>query len=296
MMDKRTIQNGGEYLSSSFARALEFVSVIEKTTGNQVFFDLSGMEDITPALALSLIVYCSKCGKTVQFLNAGDKLKSIYFDIQGLKPDIFRNSAFKAIMEGFADRSYTPIISFPSDVDSDYKDIVSTLVEDLIIRQSGIRSNVATGIKYIIEETLDNVTEHSRTDRGYIFAQANADKRYLDISIADRGVTLLGSYKTLSDNEIADDLEAIKAANRGISSKNLPEAENRGYGIYTSKRIIIEGLHGQYMMVSGSTFYLKDDQYDNFFSLPDGCRWEGTVVSFRLYYEAPDFSYIQYIE
>lgn len=295
MMDKDLIRNS-EYLSSSIAQALLFVSVINESSDNPVILDLSELEDISPALALSLIVYCSKCGKDVQFVNTQGKLNSIFFDTQGIKPDAFRGSAFKAVIEGFADKTHTPIISFPADADSDYKDLVSTLVEDLIIRQSGIQPNVATGIKYIIEETLDNITEHSHTDRGFIYAQANPDKHYLDISIADRGVTLLGSYKALPDNEIADDLEAIKAANRGISSKNLPEAENRGYGIYTSKNMIINGLKGQYMMMSGNAFFLKDDKYDNFFSLPEGCRWEGTVVSFRLCYEAPDFKYIEFIE
>ena len=32
-------------------------------------------------------------------------------------------------------------------------------------------------------------------------------------------------------------LDQVQAANRGISSKNLPDAENRGYGIYTSNRM-----------------------------------------------------------
>lgn len=296
MAGRCIIQCRDEYLSNSIAQALEFVSIIQKSDKSTILFDLSNIEEMSPALALSLIVYCSKSKKNIQFTNLEAGIKTIAFDTEGLKPDVFRESAFKAIMEGYSDKSYTPIVSFPSNSDSDYKDIVSTVVEDLIIRQLGIQSNVATGLKYIIEETLDNVTEHSRSDRGFIFAKANPGNGYLDISIADRGITLLGSYKSLSGNEIADDLEAIKAANRGISSKNLAEAENRGYGIYTSKKMIIDGLRGQYMMISGGAFYLKDDQYDNFFFLPEDCRWEGTVVSFRLYYNSPDFSYIKYIE
>ena len=295
-MKDRLISPDKEYLSNSIAQALEFISIIEKSNENTLVLDLSSIDEMTPALALSLIVYCSKCGKNIHFASIGDNLRSVSFDSGGLKPDELRSSAFKALIEGYADKAYIPVISFPANTESDYKDFVSTLIEDLIIRQLGIKPNVAIGLKYIIEETLDNIVEHSHTDRGYVYARANTEKRYLDISIADRGVTLLGSYKTLPDNEIADDLEAIKAANRGISSKNLPEAENRGYGIYTSKRMIIEGLKGQYMMISGDSFYLKDDQYDNFFSLPVGIRWEGTVVSFRLHYEAPEFSYTKYIE
>ena len=295
-MKETLIRQNTDYLSNSIAQALEFISIIKASEDDSVVIDLTGVNEMPPALALSLIVYCSKYLKRIRFINANPHLRSVFFENEGIKPDEFRESAFKAVIEGYTDKLFTPIISFPANTNSDYKDVVSTLIEDLIIRQLGIEPNVAIGVKYIIEETLDNITEHSHTDRGFIFAQANQDKRYLDISIADRGITLLGSYRSLPDNEISDDLEAIKAANRGISSKNLPKAENRGYGIYTSKRMIIEGMKGQYMMISGGSFYLKDDQYDNFFSLPEGCRWEGTVVSFRLYYDAPEFSYTKYIE
>lgn len=152
------------------------------------------------------------------------------------------------------------------------------------------------GLKYMVEETLDNITEHSESERGYIIAQAYPRKGYLDICMADNGVTLLGSYMKLADNEIVSDLEAIKAANRGISSKNLPEAENRGYGIQTSKRMLVEGLGGQYLMISGSCIYVKSPGYDNVYSVPDGLRWNGTVVALRIPINSLVFNYINYIE
>ena len=104
------------------------------------------------------------------------------------------------------------------------------------------------------------------------------------------------SCKKLSDNEIATDLEAIKAANRGISSKNLPDAENRGYGIYTSKRMLVEGLGGQYLMISGGNFYYKRPGFDSFYSLPNGMRWDGTIIALRIPYNVNYFNYINYIE
>ena len=155
---------------------------------------------------------------------------------------------------------------------------------------------MATGLKYMVEEALDNITEHSESDRGYIFAQAYPYKGYLDICIADRGVTLLGSYKKLPDNEIESDNEAIKAANRGISSKNLPDAENRGYGIQTSKRMLVEGLGGQYLMISGSCLYVKSAGLDNVYNMPNGLRWNGTLVALRIPYDISNFNYVKYVE
>ena len=112
------------------------------------------------------------------------------------------------------------------------KNSILSAVENLIVRQLGLTSNVTAGLKYIIEECVDNITEHSESIRGYIFAQAYPQKRFIDVCIADSGITLLGSYKKLIDNPFLSGIDAIQAANRGMSTKNLPDAENRGYGIY----------------------------------------------------------------
>lgn len=258
--------------------------------------DFSHTKFISPVFALSLIVYLSRCGKQYSFTNLNEYLSLIGFGNEGIRPDKMRKSEFLAMMEGYIRRTYIPIVNFPAKSDSDEKDIISSVVESIIIRQLNIPSNVAIGMKYMIEETLDNITEHSDSDRGFIFAQAYPNKRYLDLCIADRGVSLLGSYQRIPDNEIESDLEAIKAANRGFSSKNLPEAENRGYGIYTSKKMLTEGLGGQYLLLSGGSFYLKTHGFDSFYTLPDGLRWNGTIVAFRIPYSVDKFNYINYIE
>ncbi len=43
----------------------------------------------------------------------------------------------------------------------------------------------------------------------------------MDICIADNGITLLGSYCKMEGNKITYHLSAMKAANFGISTKNL---------------------------------------------------------------------------
>ena len=54
----------------------------------------------------------------------------------------------------------------------------------------------------MIEECVDNITQHSKSERGYIFAQAYPHKQYLDICVADNGITLLGSYHENNDFDI----------------------------------------------------------------------------------------------
>ena len=270
---------------------IETVSVEENIT-----VDFSATHFVSPVLVLSLITYLSSCGHQVTFQNVPEYLGIIGLVNGGIKPDTMRQTEFLAMLEKYASKTYIPIVDFAAQRNSDAKEVVSSLVENMIIRQLSIQPNVANGFKYMVDETLDNITEHSESDRGFIFAQAYPSKRFLDVCIADRGVTLLGSYMKLSDNEIATDLEAIKAANRGISSKNLPDAENRGFGIKTSKQMLIEGLGGQYLMISGSSLYFKCPVFDSFYSMPDGLRWGGTIVAMRIPYQSSTFNYINYIE
>lgn len=285
-----------ERLMDGLKSVVQIMSQANVSNENELTIDFSNTRFVTPLFALSLLVYLSKCKKDVSLQHLTDYLKIIGLHEGGIKPDRMRKTEFLAAMEGYSSKTYIPIVDFPANSDIDEKEAISTVVENIIIRQLNIMPNVATGLKYMVEETLDNITEHSEAARGWLFAQAYPQKGYLDLCIADNGISLLGSYRRQSDNEIATDLEAIKAANRGISSKNLPEAENRGYGIYTSKRMLVEGLGGQYLMISGGCLYVKSPEFDSFYSMPDGLRWDGTIISLRIPYKDKQFNYIKYIE
>ena len=275
---------------------VQIMSQMEGSVDQEVTIDFTNTRFVSPVFALSLIVYLSKCGKQIDFTNIPEYIERIGLTSGGIKPDEMRQTEFLAAIEKYASKTYIPIIDFAAGRNSDAKEAVSSIVENMIIRQLNIRSNVANGLKYMIDETLDNITEHSESDRGYIFAQAYPTKGFLDVCIADRGINLLGSYMKLPNNEIATDLEAIKAANRGLSSKNLPDAENRGFGIKTSKQMLIQGLGGQYLMISGSSLYIKSSNLDSFYVMPHGLRWNGTIVALRIPYHSVTFNYIDYIE
>lgn len=296
MTIREHINISDDRLMNGLLPVVRIMSEINASKDSEVTLDFSDTRFVSPVFILSLIVFATRCGKRITIIGANKYLDTIGFTDGGIAPDKLRGSAFLAIMEGYSNKTYIPIVSFPANTNTDEKETISSIVEDIIIRQLNIEHNVATGIKYMVEETIDNVTEHSETDRGFIFAQSYQNKGYLDLCIADRGITLLGSYKKLPDNEINDDMEAIKAANRGISSKNRPEAENRGFGIYTSKKMLIEGLGGQYMMISGNSMYMKNKELDNFYSFPGNIRLDGTVVALRIPFQSPNFNYVNYIE
>ncbi len=98
------------------------------------------------------------------------------------------------------------------------------------------------------------------------------------------------------NNEIESDLEAIQAANRGISTKNLPNAENRGYGIITSKKMLVEGLGGSFVMMSGNALHLYNANTKKFIETPAEIRWDGTIIALRIPYVNKEFMYINYVE
>lgn len=300
MLIKSVINSNDNRLSGGLPSLLEIMSKVEQSNEDSAVIDFSDCKFITPVFALAFKVYASRCGRDIFMRNITDYMKKIGFKDGGIKPDRLRRSEFVAILEGYSRKTYIPIVDFPAQKHSDDKETILTAIEDLIIRQSNIPLNVAIGIKYIIGETIDNITEHSETDRGYIFAQSYPNKKYLDLCIADRGITLLGSYKHSGHNEIDSDVLAMKAANNGVSSKNLPKAENRGYGIITSKKMLVDGLDGQYLMMSGSAFYAYGIGHDNtFYSLPAepaNLRWNGTIIALRIPYQNFNFNYIEYIE
>lgn len=289
--------NVNDELLDGLSKALAVVSNIRECNAQVIELDFLGMQFVSPLFISVLLVTLREIDKEVSLVNLPDYLKVICFS-EGLQPDKIRSSEFYAVMEKFSSRSYIPIIDFPvTSVDEDVKNSVLSTVENIIIRQVNIERNVSEGLKYFISELVDNITEHSESKRAYIFAQAYPTKRYLDLCISDNGITLLGSYKRSEKyNEIDSDVEAMKAANMKISAKNLPDAENRGYGIYTSKNALIDGLNGSFLMVSGNAIYVKRKEGDRLAVFPEKVRLNGTIVALRIPYQNPNFVMNKYWE
>lgn len=285
-----------ERISDGLLEAMNAINQINETSDEKITLDFSDVGFVTPLYVLPLVVFLNGCSKDITITNVSEYLQTIGFT-NGMQPDKMRKSEFLAIIEKYSRKTYIPIVSFPTTRDSDdEKDAILSTVESIIERQLGLTSNIAIGLKYMLGESIDNIIQHANSERGYIFAQSYPSKGYLDICIADSGITLLGSYQTLPDNEIESDLEAIQAANRGISTKNLPNAENRGYGIITSKKMLIDGFGGTFVMMSGNALHLYNSLDRRFIETPENIRWNGTIIALRVPYMNKDFQYINYIE
>ena len=118
-------------LSRGLLPMLHLMPQIESCSDDVVELVFEGREFFTPLFVLSLIVFCSKCGKRFRVQNLPGYLQTIKFGELGLQPDKMRGSEFIALMQKYLTKTYIPIINFPAKSDS--RDGIITTVEQMII-------------------------------------------------------------------------------------------------------------------------------------------------------------------
>lgn len=108
--------------------------------------------------------------------------------------------------------------------------VVKEVETDLISKDVRIQ-NCKMVLSYILDELICNIQQHAGVTQGHICAVKNQVTDTIDICLADFGITILGSYiKVGRYLDIIGDsaAEALCIAKDGYSTKNRPEAENRG--------------------------------------------------------------------
>lgn len=297
MKIKEKINVNHAKLSAGLSAALRICTQVASSPDKADEIDLSDVEFVTPTFALPFLVFADGYVKDISMSNASSYLRSIHFESRGVDSGAMRPTEFAAFIECYSRKRFVPIVRFPAQKTriSD-RDRILSAVENILVKQTGWKSNVTHGIKYMLSEMADNISEHSRSEYGYIFAQCYPTYGYADICLGDAGITVLGSYQLADNNEIQTDIEALKAANKGLSTKNLPESENRGYGLITSREMLVSGLGGQYLMLSGDAVYVDTPNGGGYIEIPGGIRFKGTVIALRLPYRNDKFSYLNYLE
>jgi len=286
-------------IGSSFNDLFKVIAEMEGAEDEEIIWDFSNVRLLNPFFLLPLWLYKQSCGKTITYCNMSSSLDNylgvIHFE-NGF--DTEKCDDLESSLNSYRFKRYIPITIFPSGMDKvEFKSKVESIVGKILKNQLKLKGDLFEAVTYLISEACDNITEHSHSDFGYIFAQYYKDKEYIDICIADRGITVLGSYTNLGMEEIKTDVDALKNACVGVSTKNLAEAENRGYGIITSKEMLTVGLNGGYFLFSGGAFYRKTQNGESYVSLPENIRWDGTIVLLRIpYSQNLEFKYLNYLE
>ena len=179
-----------------------------------------------------------------------------------------------------------------SDVIKHIKDEIQSVVPYAI---EGLNSPIT----YLLDELICNIQQHAQTDTGYAFTNYNKEYDVIEVAIADEGITIYGSYIAAQKHLdfLGDsDASALNLAQRGYSVKNLPDTENRGYGISSNMRMVVEGLKGEFAVLSGNALLVQFANKKEILSLPREIDFKGTMVIVRFPAQVPaEFDFYKYI-
>ena len=292
-----------ELMGGSFNHLVQVVEQTRQAASNDtVVWDFCDVTFLHPFFLAPLAIFRHQSNREIRCenitLQMQSYLNSIHFDRMLHFENATRETA-EQVMAQYANQSYIPLCSFS--MTDNNKDAFCSIARNIIVRQTQVGAAVTTPISYFLSELIDNIYEHSGSPNGYLFSQFLEHEQCINLCIADNGITIPGNYKRvgLYQQEIDDDpAEALRLANEGRSTKNRPETENRGYGISTSKRMLVEGLGGSFFMLSGSAFHRYEHQTLNYYAnVSRFFHWEGTLILLRIPVNAPlGFNYINYLE
>lgn len=270
----------------------------DTTCGEKVVWDFSQCKFLHPFFLGALSILKQQYGDIVTIDGVKDEI-SHYLDIVyfGSPLSILPEGNDDTIWDKYKNKTYLPICLFHPNNNSSIKaqELVQRAVKYQIPQDNGVHGVLSL----LLSELIDNITEHSKSKEGYLFCQSLPREKMLYVLISDTGHSIFASYA--SDNRYAGQLtnlesSALLLALSGKSTKDRPENENRGYGISKSKRLIIDGLGGEFFILSGSAFVRYDKNGDSVADIPGEFRWNGTIVLLKIPTIIPkDFNIYNYI-
>lgn len=259
--------------------------------GSAVIWDFDNASFSHPFFIAPLAIYRDYLSQSsiVRYTNINSKLLPYlsvikFFDFL----NIDNSTNLDDILNVYENKSYIPICRFelePGNTENKNIDNMQSIIQSVIIKQNQIDNRLRTPISYLFGELICNMQQHSNAKYGYLFSQYVKTDNSLYICLADNGITIYGSY--VNKGKYIDVIEsneatALKLATEGYSTKNLPNSENRGYGISSNIKMIVEGLGGEFFILSGGAFHRDDGKNDIYINLPDNIFWNGTIILVKI--------------
>lgn len=285
-------------IGSAFNHLFQVVIRTERNLCNEITWDLRDATFFHPFYLAPLSIYKQGLNTSIKCINTPIRiagyLNLVHFENPLL---ITENMKLESILAPYVERSYIPICKFElckSNIDG-----LQSILQKVILKQSHSDSRIISPFSYLLGEIVDNMNEHSKGRYGYIFSQYLKKEKCIDLVLADDGITVFSSYVRsckYMDEINGDEAIALKLATEGKSTKNRPDAENRGYGISSSKEMLVKGLAGSFFMLSGGAFHRHDLNGNVSVKLPDTINWNGTIVLMRIPVQVPkEFDYYNYV-
>ena len=290
-------------LGSAFKILIDFLTIVEESDKyDEIVVDFSQLKFGNPFLILPICAKINAIRHThtkVTCLpsyneHVNDYLEKVFFP-EGFDGNENRN--FSDILLTYQSKTYLPICKIPilSECIQLRSEIISTL-ENVLLKQLNLTGQIVSVIKYLISEAIDNIVEHSGCkDNGWIMVQNYPLKGFLDVCIVDLGIGIHGSYIETGKYAVESDAHALELAINGKSTKLI--TETRGYGIDTSRRMLVEGLGGTYFLFSGDSFYVYTPEFNQITDLKKAIFWKGTMLALRIPKKIPaQFNYTTFLE
>lgn len=238
----------------------------------EIHFDISKTRWLCPIIVLPVAAYIAKTNST--FTQSENKTTEAYLKTIHFPKGISSATEFEQYVQ--ETKPYVPISILERNKGAERENLES-MFSSLIYRLLGSITGAQNAVYYPIAELVTNIFEHSKNDVGFIFGQYYPKKEYLDICIVDTGRGLMQTYKDEAGLELTDG-QAIEEVLKGHSTKSQQE---RGYGIRTSKKVVCEGLNGNFIIVSGTSALVASRSSEKLVSLPD-FYWQGVIVAYRI--------------
>jgi len=284
-------------MGSSINKLLEVLRQLNSVQPcDSIIIDITNINFAHPFLFLPLTSLISKLrdnGHLISIQGSMSYLKTILF------PDGFIAKGkidWADFLNYYRNRTYMRICQIPSSTqDTGIRESLLTVFSDIMRHQLNITGQLRTAISYLISEAMDNIVDHANVHNGWIMVQNYPSKHFLDICILDTGVGIRGSYVNNNFPEIINDEIAIRQAINGQSTKQV--AETRGYGINTSRRMLVDGINGKFFLYSGTAFYVYTNELEQITPLDRLYNWNGTMLALRIPRDIPTkFDYSAYLE
>ena len=233
---------------------------------------------------------CKDMQDITKIFSLESTLSSFFDCITKSDPTASAYPYLDAMISIFHGQTSEGVVTFALDDDSTAK-VIEELKGHLRFYIPDMLNSLNMPLTYLLDELICNIQQHAQTDKGYAFLMYHKAARTIEIMIADFGITIYGSYVAAQKHldKLGDsDACALNLAQNGYSVKNLPDTENRGYGISSNMKMVVDGLHGEFAVLSGNALMLQAANNRKILALPTEIDFKGTMIMVRIPAEVPD--------
>lgn len=296
-LPKRSADNFGAPLSFT----INSMGLLNKGEYDSLILDFSEVSFINPHLligAMAIMNHAKSLGKKVDLIEPDSFDVSEYLKTIKAPGGLQFSKVLEKTLNVYEDKSYIPLVYFPTDKlaeSNNVREELLTAINTLLKNQLNLTGDLLNAVRYIIDEMTQNIVDHSESPRGMLFAQYFPSKNYLDVGIADYGKGLMQSYLDSGKYEPKTHSEAINFAVFGKSTKDIPES--RGFGLSTSRRMLVKGLKGKFFLYSGEAFFIHTVEREDIVGVGPELNFPGCYIAMRIpILKDEQFSFYNYLE